>query len=140
MDQNIVPAEHPDPWVNLLHGYMTELVQALNGQGARIRRSWLDPCGPRDATVVYASASRAGESRALVWDEVTGCRSGRFISGRPGVRTELADVIHLGGGVLLEPAEAAVRLATGTTAPRREFRSYTEVRDGLDDALRRYCG
>ncbi|HEU5155736.1 MAG TPA: DUF6292 family protein [Streptosporangiaceae bacterium] len=134
------PDPHFDPWVNLLQGYITALSAALAGQGARIERSWLDPRDPRDATITYSSAATPGELRALVWDEVTGCRTGRFVSGRQGVRTELTDAVYLGGGVLVEPREVAARLATGVTAPRRTFRSYDDVRDGLDDALRRYAG
>ncbi|HEX6471471.1 MAG TPA: DUF6292 family protein [Streptosporangiaceae bacterium] len=137
MNRYITPEVHPDPWVDLTAGYMTVLAEALASRGVRIERSWLDPRDPRDATITFSSA---GESRALVWDEVTGCRTGRFLSGRPGVRTELADAVYLGGGVLANPHEVAARLVAGAGAGRREFRSYADVRDGLDDALRRYAG
>jgi hypothetical protein len=137
VDRNNIPEEHSDPWVNLPLGYITTLTQALSGAGVQIDRSWLDPRDPRDATIIHMTA---GERHALVWDEETGWRTGRYLSGRQGVRTELADAVYLGGGVLVDPREVAARLLTGTQAPRRALRSYTDTRDGLDDALRQYAG
>jgi hypothetical protein len=131
------PEPHADRWVNHTLGYMTVLSGTLAGRGVRIERSWLDPCDPRDATITYKSA---GELYALVWDEMTGCRIGRFVSGCPGVRTELADPVYISDGVLADPREVAARLLAGVGTARREFRSYADVRDGFEDALRRYAG
>jgi hypothetical protein len=132
-----IPESHSDPWINLPLGYIASLNQALSGQGVQIDRSWLDPFDPRDATIIHMTAD---ERHALVWDEETGWRTGRYLSGRQGVRTELADAVYLGGGVLVDPREIAARLLTSTRAPRSAFRSYTDTRDGLDDALRQYAG
>jgi hypothetical protein len=125
------PLQHPEFRVNLPRNYVMHGVQALIRHGLVIDRSWLDPSDPRDATIVL------GDSRALVWDEVTGWRVGGYRSGRPGVRTVLTGAAHLGGGVLPSPAELARRVAAGTTAPCREHRSYTDA-DGFDEALRAY--
>jgi Family of unknown function (DUF6292) len=124
-----LPGEHADPWLNLLHGYTTEAVRALESRGITVDRSWLDPRDPRDATIVFGA-------KALVWDEECGWQVGGFESGEQGSRTRLSDPAHLGGGVLLEPEALAHRLATGATAPRQKYRSYDDVRDGLDDTLR----
>ena len=125
------PLQHPEFRVNLPYNYVTHSVQALLRHGLDIDRSWLDPSDPRDATIVL------GDSRALVWDEVTGWRVGGYLSGRPGVRTTLTGAAYLGGGVLPSPAELASRVAAGTTEPWREHRSYTDA-DGIDEALRAY--
>ncbi|GAB2815125.1 hypothetical protein GCM10027176_19710 [Actinoallomurus bryophytorum] len=125
------PLEHPDSWVDAARNYMTQSVHALLQRGLGIDRSWLDPSDPRDATVVLA------DTRALVWDEVTGWRIGRFGSGAQGVRTALEGAVHLGGGPLPPPAELARRVARGTAGPRREYRSYADS-DGFDEVLRRY--
>jgi hypothetical protein len=117
--------------VNITRNYVTQSVQALIQQGLIIDRSWLDPSDPRDATVVL------DDTRALVWDEVTGWRIGLFRSGRQGVRTTLAGAAHLGGGVLPAPAELARRVASGATDPPRDHRSYSDS-DGLDEALRAF--
>jgi hypothetical protein len=117
--------------VNTTRNYVTESVHALVQQGLVIDRSWLDPSDPRDATVVLA------DTRALVWDEVTGWRIGVFRSGRQGVRTALGGAAQLGGGVLPAPAELARRVAYGATASRRDHRSYADA-DGLDEALRAF--
>jgi hypothetical protein len=130
LDTNITPGQHPDPWVNLLRGYITEAVQALTTGGLQVQRSWLDPEGPRDATIVLAG------TRALVFDEVTGWRCGTFVSGQQGVRTKLSDIRYIGGGVLPDTRELAHRVANGHSAARREYRSVTDLCDGLDDALR----
>lgn len=139
MNPSIIPQAHPDPWLNLLRGYVRETVRALAEGGLRPRTSWLDPRDPRDATIVF-DGLRDGlaPARALVWDEETGWRTGTYASGHQGVRTELTGVTHLGGGVLLEPAEVAGRLSAGVTAPARRHRSYRAAHDGLDDALRAY--
>lgn len=130
MDKNIAPGPHSNPWVNLLGAYVTEATEALNAGGLQVDHSWLDPEGPRDATIVLAGA------RALVFDEVTGWRYGRFVSGQPGVRTMLSDVSHVGGGVLPDARELTHKVINGIGTRRREYRSFDDLHDGLDDALR----
>src|SRR5262249_9311956 len=125
---------HEDPWLNMLHGYVTDAVQALKNQGISVNRSWLDPRDPRDATIVF------DETSALVWDEEQGWQVGHYESGKQGERTQLTDTRFTGGGVLLEPNAMAHRLITGATAPQQKLRSYGDVRDGLDDTLRRQYG
>jgi Family of unknown function (DUF6292) len=125
------PRRHADSRVDVTRNYVTACVRTLLRQGLIVDRSWLDPSGPRDATVVL------GDSRALVWDEMTGWRGGVFRAGEPGVRTTLDDLAHLGGGPLPTPAELAWRVATGAHAARREHRSYADS-DGFDEALRAY--
>ena len=110
MDKAITPGGHEDPWVNLLGDYVTEAVAALSSRGIQVQRSWLDPRDPRDATIVLAG------TRALVFDEVTGWRYGPFLAGRQGVRTELAEVSYIGGGVLLGADELAHRFINGFSA------------------------
>jgi hypothetical protein len=135
MPSRPTPHAHPDPFINLVQGYITDAVTALaGGRPLQIERSWLDPAGPRDATVVYR---RPGDESqlALVWDEVSGWRHGRFESGQQGVRTVLSDVTYLGGGVLLDSAALAERLLAGTSESHREYRTLADRRDGLDDAL-----
>jgi hypothetical protein len=129
LDRDITPDRHPNPWVNLLRGYMTQAVLALNENGLQIQRSWLDPEGPRDATIVLAG------TKALVFDEVTGWRYGSFVSGQQGARTVLSDIRYLGGGVLLDSRELAHKVVSGCSAPRREYRAVTDLHDGLDEAL-----
>jgi Family of unknown function (DUF6292) len=130
LDRAISPGQHPDPWVNLLRGYVTEAVQALSTGGLQVQRSWLDPEGPRDATIMLA------DSKALVFDEVTGWRYGGFVSGQQGVRTALSNVRYLGGGVLLDTRELAHKVVNGHSVTRPEYRSVTDLRDGFDEALR----
>lgn len=130
--QDAIPQTHKDSWINLLHPYIASATQALMSGGIEVQRSWLDPCGPRDATILM---SLNDEQHALVWDEETGWRTGLFNSGRQGERTTLLNTVYLGGGVLLDPRGLATRLRTGATAPRHQFRSHTDIRDGLDDAL-----
>jgi hypothetical protein len=130
LDKVITPGTHPDPWVNLLGDYVTEAVAALSAGGLQVQRSWLDPSGPRDATIVLAG------TRALVFDEVTGWRYGTFVAGQRGVRTALTGVRYVGGGVLLDADELAHRVISGFSAPRREYRSTADLHDGLDDAFR----
>lgn len=121
------PAHHPDPEVNAAHGYITDLVEALNSRGVQVDRSWLDPKGPVDATIVTGD-------NALVWDEWNGCTFGLYVPGRLGERTVLKDARRLGGGVLLPPPVLARLVETGTALPpvTRE----PGDRDGLFDALR----
>jgi hypothetical protein len=129
LDRTITPGPHPDPWVNLLRGYVAEAVQALIAGGVQVQRSWLDPEGPRDATIVLAG------TKALVFDEVTGWRYGSFVSGQQGVRTTLSNVRYLGGGVLLDTSQLAHKVVNGHSAARREYRSVTDLHDGFDEAL-----
>lgn len=129
-----IPLPHHDPWIELTRRYVTEAVFALDARGLKVEHSWLDPRDPRDATIVYSTPDGAA-CQAAVWDEVTGWRQGRFESGRPGVRTDLSGVTYLGGGILLSSTELVGRLLAGTSEPRREYRSVSDLRDGLDDAL-----
>ena len=135
MYQDNIPLPHPDLWVDLTRRYVTEAVQALGTGLLKIESSWLDPRDPRDATIVYTLPG-TGSRRALVWDEMTGWRHGRFESGYQGIRTVLSDVAYLGGGVLPNSTELAGRLLASASEPRREYRSITDLHDGLDDALR----
>lgn len=137
MNPTNVPQPHPDPWVDLLRGYVSQAVRALADNDLEVQRSWLDPCDPRDATIVYVPGDGVRDRElALVWDEETGWRTGTYESGEQGVRTGLGDATFVGGGALVDPRELVGRLMDGTTAPRRAYRSYTDLRDGLDDALR----
>jgi hypothetical protein len=128
------PETHPDPWVDLIRDYVTEAVCALTHQGFQVKRSWLDPRDPRDATILYTSS--LVEPRALVWDEETGWREGRLRDGRPGVRTTLSEVTYLGGGPLVSTDEFVRRMLDGTRNDRAVYRSHSDVRDGFDDTLR----
>lgn len=137
MNEYAAPAPHPDPWVNLLRGHVTKAVEALTTGGLRVERSWLDPRNPRDATIIYThpASNVSAKKLALVWDEVTGWRSGAFEGGQQGVRTVLSDTSYLGGGILLGREELAGRVLAGASEPRREYRMVTSLRDGLDEAL-----
>jgi hypothetical protein len=137
MNQNSAPAAHHDRWVNMLRGYVTATVEALATGNLLIERSWLDPRDPRDATIIFSdpAANVSAEQLALVWDEVTGWRRGKFVSGEQGVRTELANPSHLGGGVLPDEDDVLNRVLAGASEPRRVYRSVADLRDGLDDAL-----
>ena len=70
-DYTPVPAVHPDPWVNVLHGYVTQATERLTAGGLLVERSWLDPRDPRDATIIFSdpAANVSAEKLALVWDE-----------------------------------------------------------------------
>jgi hypothetical protein len=116
---------------------MASAVTALISGGLRVERSWLDPMGPRDATILYSpsGATSTAETRALVWDEVSGWRLGRYEGGHQGVRTTLSEVSYLGGGVLLDGKALAGRVRALVSEPRPEYRAFTDLRDGLDDAL-----
>jgi hypothetical protein len=137
MPENPSPAAHQDPWVDVLRGYVTQTVEALTAGGLLIECSWLDPRNPRDATIIYThpASNVSAEKLALVWDEVTGWRQGVFQSGEQGVRTELADVSYLGGGVLPEDGALIGRMQAGASERRHEYRSVADLRDGLDAAL-----
>ena len=131
------PAAHPDPWVNVLYGYVAQAVESLAAGGLLIERSWLDPRDPRDATIIFSdpASNVPAEKLALVWDEVTGWRRGTFVGGEQGIRTELADVSYLGGGVLASEHDVVNRVLAGASEPLCAYRSVGDLRDGLDDAL-----
>jgi len=137
MDHKITPPVHPDPWVNVLHGYVTRSVEAIKAGGLLVERSWLDPRDPRDATIIFThpASNVSAEKLALVWDEVSGWRSGVFESGEQGVRTVLSGTSYLGGDLLLDGRELAGRVLAGASEQRHEHRSVADVRDGLDAAL-----
>lgn len=134
MDSNLTLNPHPDPWLDLLRPYTTQVILALAGGGVHIERSWLDPRDPRDVTIVCTGAE--GDPVGLVWDEETGWRRGDFVDGRPGSRTVLINARHFGGEVLPAAAQLAHCLTGHGTSARPQYRSHTDVRDGLDDALR----
>jgi hypothetical protein len=140
MTRNTTPRAHEDPRLNMLHGYVTQAVDSLTQGGLIVERSWLDPSDPRDATIIFThpASNVPAEKLALVWDETTGWRRGVFESGHQGVRTALSNVSNLGGGILLTGPELAGRVLAEASEPRREYRSFTDVRDGLDDALQGY--
>jgi hypothetical protein len=124
------PAPHPDLEVDEARGYITATVDALDTLGVRVDRSWLDPSGPVDATILT-------DSFALVWDEWRGWVRGDYVSGRQGERTVLENAAELGGGLLLDPRELAVLVRDGhTVAP--VARRAAGARDGLFDGLRTY--
>jgi hypothetical protein len=135
------PAAHPDPWVNVLRGYVTRTVESLATTGLLIERSWLDPRDPRDATIIFSdpAANVSAEKLALVWDEVSGWRHGTFVGGEQGVRTEMANVTYLGGGVLPSEDDVANRVLAGASEMRHVYRSATDTGDGLDTSLLDRC-
>ena len=135
------PAAHPDPWVDVLLGYVTRAVEGLTTGNLLVERSWLDPRAPRDATIIFSdpAANVSAEKLALVWDEVTGWRRGTFVSGLQGVRTVMSDVSYLGGGILLDESDLVNRVLAGASESRRAYRSVADLRDGLDGALLARC-
>jgi hypothetical protein len=120
--------------VDLLHPYVSGAIAALRAGGVRVESSWLDPCDPRDATVVIAGDH--GTPLGLVWDEESGWRRGVFVAGAQGSRTVLDSPKQLGGGVLLSPAELCDRVTGQKYGLDRRYRSCQDMRDGLDDTLR----
>ena len=131
------PARHEDPFVDILHAHVTRAAESLTAGGLTIERSWLDPRDPRDATIILSdpASNLSARELALVWDEVTGWRSGVFEGGHQGVRTDLSSVNYLGGGLVLNGPELAARFRDGASEGRHEYRSIADVRDGLDDVL-----
>lgn len=127
-------ATHPNAWVNLAEPYIAALMEALAEQGVAMPAAWMDPCGPRDATILFDHPGQARQ--ALVWDEETGLRTGEFVAGRQGVRTELDGAAYLGGGLLPAPEDAVRRLLHGVREPRTVHRRHNDLRDGFDDHLR----
>lgn len=137
MSDNGMPPSHEDPSLDLLRPYITRSAMALREVGVELEQSWLDPSGPRDATIRY---TRDGRSHALVWDEETGWRLGGFVSGRPGERTALADARYLGGELLLEPGEVARRVVEDEAAPYRKFRDHDDAPERFDETVRAFAG
>jgi hypothetical protein len=143
VDRTLLPISHPDPWVNLPHGYVTKTMRALDARGIRVLDSWLDPYGPRDATIRYALRGghvAPSDILALVWDEVSGWRQGHFVEGHQGLRTKLTWVAYLGGGVLPDPREVTWRLTCGEREAASRYRSCADYHDGLDEALLNAAG
>jgi hypothetical protein len=134
----IIIIPHPDPFVDLIRPYVARAAEALRAGGLKVEHIDLDPYNPRDATIVCepTPGDVTRRQEAYVWDEFTGWRRGRYLDGRQGVRTRLAEVGHLGGGVLLDARELAYRAANHIAVPRPNYRSAADFRDGLDDTLR----
>ncbi|WP_460301990.1 DUF6292 family protein [Actinocorallia aurea] len=107
----------------------------LQRRGYVVERAHVDPCGPRDYTIVFRDKV-SSQLYALVWDEESGVRHGFFLSGRQGELTRLANVVHLGGSVLPSPADVVDRMESGVSEPYRRFRSHTDLGSGFDDLLR----
>ncbi|GIH25423.1 hypothetical protein Aph01nite_37330 [Acrocarpospora phusangensis] len=124
---NHSPQPYSDAWLALPAAYIARVARVLNAD-----RWWDDPCDPRDGTILLPGGF------ALVWDEESGWRHGVFLSGRQGVRTELAGVRYLGGGVLPEPGSVAGLLPGDVERP--VYRSYRDFGDGLDGELLSYAG
>ncbi|MFB4313367.1 DUF6292 family protein [Actinomadura sp. 21ATH] len=136
MSDSTLPARHEDPALDLLRPYITASARALLAAGVELERSWLDPSGPRDATIV---CRLKGETRALVWDEESGWRIGGFISGRPGERTQLSDARYLGQEVLPRPEKVAKAVVTDSTHPARKYRDHFDDPASFDDTVRQAC-
>jgi len=134
MSDKSMPARHEDPALDLLRPYVSATVQALRAQGVELERSWLDPSDPRDATIVCRVQ---GEHLALVWDEETGWRSGRFVSGRQGERTRLDGEGYLGEDVLPAPETVALGVGAGAfTRPYRKLRDHRDAPEAFDAMVR----
>jgi hypothetical protein len=123
---------YSDEWLQQPVCYVQCVVDLL---GADVADWWEGPCEPRDATV------RLTDGTALVWDEESGWRLGRFVSGEHGSHTELTGVRYLGGGLLPRPERVpgALRDARegvgASSAWRPCYRSHRNCRDGFDVAL-----
>ncbi len=141
---NRIPEPGTLAWVELPAHYVAATRAALAAAGIAVSASWIDPMDPRDATIV-AAASVTGVPLALVWDECSGWRYGRFVSGRKGVRTVLREERSFGGELLPEPemVAAAVRCVLDGTpigSPERPFfRHFDDLGDGTDERLAAYA-
>ena len=128
--------KYPQDWLELPEAYVRNAVTALKTEEISIKEWWNDPFDPRDATVRLTSGV------ALVWDAMTGWRSGSFITLRPGGRTTLGmgTVQYYGDRVLPEPRELAYLFGTGRAADLapEPYRHWTDLGDGLDVELRRH--
>ncbi|WP_433187116.1 DUF6292 family protein [Actinoallomurus sp. CA-150999] len=143
MNRLPVPGTHD--WVELPAHYLGATCAALTAAGIAVAESWVDPMDPRDATILLAvrpsSVLHADVPLALVWDEMSGWRYGRFVSGRKGIRTRLDQERSFGGDLLPEPAMVAATmqcvfqgaLVGATERPR--FRHYADLGDGTDERL-----
>ncbi|ROO82681.1 hypothetical protein EDD29_0163 [Actinocorallia herbida] len=127
--------EHPDRWVNLPAPHAVLLILELQRRGHVVVRAHMDPCGPRDYTIVLRDKATS-QLTALVWDEESGLRHGRFVSGRQGERTRLENAVHLGGGLLPPACDVVDRMENGVSEPYRRYRAHTDLLDGFDDRLR----
>lgn len=139
MNFSILPAPHPDSYIDALRPMVTSTVVALVEHGIRVHASWLDPRDPRDTTILYSldgNGSGTSGPFAAVWDEETGWRAGTFVSGRQGVRTTLAEVRFLGGGLLPGGDEVARRILSCADVPAKTCRHYTDLTDGFEESLR----
>lgn len=134
------PPAHEDPWVDMLRGYVTSAAEGLAQGGLTVERSWLDPRDPRDATVIFThpASNVSADKLALVWDEVTGWRRGVFQRGHRGVRTVLSGTAYVGGGLLPDSTELLARVLRDASEPWHQYRSISDLHDGLDDALDMY--
>ncbi|WP_030910968.1 DUF6292 family protein [Streptosporangium amethystogenes] len=127
---------YTEEWRDQPAHYVGLVIEAL---GDQVESWWQGPCDPRAVTV------RLTGGDALVWDEESGWRRGRYASGDPGTPTVLADDRYLGGGLLLSPrripsAIADARAGVGnSTAWRPCYRSYRHYHDGFDLALDGYA-
>ncbi|MBG0814990.1 DUF6292 family protein [Planomonospora sp. ID82291] len=127
---------YTDEWRHQPVSYLRLVAEAL---GAQAEAWWEGPCDPRAGTI------RLTGGDALVWDEESGWRWGRFVSGGPDRCTVLTGHRYLGGGLLLRPdrvpgAVAEARAGVGnSTAWRPCYRSYRHYRDGFDVALDHYA-
>ncbi|MFI9560711.1 DUF6292 family protein [Nonomuraea endophytica] len=123
-----MPVPYSQEWLRLPLGYVSSVAAAVEQV-----MWWDDPFDPRDATILLAGGD------ALVWDEESGWRRGRFFSGEQGVRTVLAGVRYLGGGVLPSPAEVVALMARGGGRTRVVHRSFRDLHDGFDARLAGYA-
>ncbi|MGW0804201.1 DUF6292 family protein [Nonomuraea sp. NPDC002799] len=124
---------YTDEWLQQPVSYVRQVVDLL---GAEVADWWEGPCDPRDATLKLADES------ALVWDEESGWRLGRFVAGSRGSHTELAaGVRYLGHGLLPRPERVPTALSDAragvgaSSAWRPCYRSHRNCRDGFDVAL-----
>jgi len=123
---------YTDEWLQHPVCYLRLVVGSI---GAEVDSWWEGPCDPREATI------RLSDGAALVWDEESGWRLGRFLSGAPGERTELTGVRYLGGGLLPRPERvpsvlSEARAGVGASSAWRPcYRSHRNCRDGFDVAL-----
>lgn len=134
---DITPRAHEDPWVDKLRGYVTSAAEGLAQGGLVVERSWLDPRDPRDATIIFThpASDVSADRLALVWDEITGWRHGVYQSGQQGERTVLSGPVYLGGRLLPDRAELVDRVLIGASEPQLQYRSVSDLHDGLDDTL-----
>ncbi|GHE41229.1 hypothetical protein GCM10017673_49440 [Streptosporangium violaceochromogenes] len=126
---------YTEEWLRRPAFYVSRVVEAL---GAEAIRWWEGPCDPRAATILLTGGD------ALVWDEESGWRRGRYVCVNHDHRTVVTDVRYLGGGLLPDPervpaAVADARAGVGnSTAWRPCYRSYRHHQDGFDLALNSY--